>query len=210
MIWSQGVHFSRRRYEEPQVDRHRNPAAALAWTLYLLAEHPKVQSQLAREAHEVLTTDGGPAGDVSGLAYAQLVFSESLRLYPATWLFVRIACEDVQLPSGTTIASGSKLYLSPFVSHRNPRYYPDPGRFDPERFRPGPELSARPKFAYFPFGGGPRVCMGEGFMRMEAALVLSRLLGRAELRLPPDQRVELLPRIALGPRNGVRVRLSAR
>jgi cytochrome P450 len=183
---------------------------ALAWTFCLLAEHPEVQRRLAREASEVLARNGAPAGDVSGLEYAQMVLSESLRLYPATRLFVRIAFDDVQLPSGTRIASGSKVYLSPFVSHRNARYFPDPDRFDPARFRPGPQLSALPKFAYFPFGGGPRVCMGEGFVRMEAALVLSRLLGRAELRLAPDQRVEPDPRITLGPRNGVRIRLSPR
>jgi cytochrome P450 len=172
---------------------------ALAWSLYLLAQHPEAQRRLA-----------GEAGDGGSGAYAQLVFSESLRLYPATWLFLRVAGEDVELPSGPRIASGSTVYLSPFVSHRNPRYFPDPDRFDPERFRPGPELSALPRFAYFPFGGGPRVCMGEGFVRMEAALVLSRVLARAELSLVDGQRAEPHPRITLGSHSGVRVRIGSR
>jgi len=175
----------------------------LAWTLWLLAGHPEVQSQLAREV------DAAEPGETPLLGYAQMVYSEALRLYPPTWLFVRMAPDDVQLPSGRLIPAGSRLYLCPYTSHRDPGAFPDPERFDPERFRPGPALKERPRSVYFPFGGGRHVCIGEGFVRMEAALVLSRLVRRFELTRVAGRAVPH-PGVTLEPRGGARLRLRVR
>lgn len=179
-------------------------ARGLAWTLCLLAEHRDVQLQLVRELEETDAT-GPPL-----LGYAQMIYSEALRLYPPTWLFVRMAPDDVRLPSGRVIPAGSRLFLCPYTSHRDPRVFPDPERFDPERFRPGAAMKKRPKFAYFPFGGGRHVCIGEGFVRMEAALVLSQLVRRFELTNAGARRAAPHPDVTLEPRGGVRLRLRAR
>ena len=176
----------------------------LAWTLCLLAEHRDVQSRLARELDEVV------AGETPLLGYAQTIYSEALRLYPPTWLFVRMAPEDVQLPSGRVIPAGSRLFLCPYTSHRDPRVFPEPERFDPERFRPGPAMRARPRSAYFPFGGGRHICIGEGFVRLEAALVLSRLVRRFELTRVSNRPVVPFPGVTLEPRGELGLRLSAR
>lgn len=178
---------------------------ALAWALYVLAEHPEAQARLVREAEDAAT----PApSDLLG--YPRMVLSEALRLYPPSWLFSRMALDDVTLPSGPLIPRGSRLFLSPYATHRDPRYFPEPERFDPDRFRPGPALHERPRYAYFPFGGGPHVCIGEGFVRMEAAIVISRLVERFELTLPPRAQATPLPRVTLELGGGVRVRLSPR
>jgi cytochrome P450 len=169
---------------------------ALAWTLHLLAGDAAVQARLAAGAE--------PAG------YEQMVFSEAIRLYPPSWLFVRMAFDEARLPSGHVVPAGSRLFLSPYAAHREPRHFPDPDRFDPERFRPGPALRDRPRYAYLPFGGGPHVCIGEGFARMEAAIVLPRLLRRAELALVPGRRVRPRPRVTLELSGDPRVLVSAR
>ncbi len=178
---------------------------ALAWTLYLLAEHPEAQSRIVDEAEDAAT----PApSDLLG--YPQMVLSEALRLYPPSWLFSRMALDDVTLPSGPPIPRGSRLFLSPYATHRDPRYFREPERFDPERFRPGPELRARPRYAYFPFGGGPHVCIGEGFVRMEAAIVISRLVQRFELMLTPGAQATPSPRVTLELGGAPRIVLSPR
>jgi cytochrome P450 len=160
---------------------------ALAWSLHLVAEHPDVQDRLAREALDT--------PDLVG--YPQMVLSEALRLYPPSWLFVRMALDRVELPSGPVLPPGSRVFVSPYATHRDARRFPEPERFDPERFRPGPELRARPRYAYFPFGGGPHVCIGEGFVRMEAALVVTRLAQRFDLRLVPGTDATPSPRVTL-------------
>lgn len=177
----------------------------LAWTLCLLAEHRDVQSRLARELEEAVASETTPL-----LGYAQAIYSEALRLYPPTWLFVRMAPEEVQLPSGRVIPAGSRLFLCPYASHRDPHVFPDPERFDPERFRPGPAMRARPRSSYFPFGGGRHICIGEGFVRLEAALVFSRLVRRFELTRVSSRPVVPFPGVTLEPRGGLDLRLSTR
>jgi cytochrome P450 len=181
----------------------------LAWTLSLLSEHGDVQSQLARVLGQTGADDTTPSSSEL-LGYVQMVYSEALRLYPPTWLFVRMAPEDVRLPSGRLLPAGSRLFLCPYTSHRDERFFPQPERFDPERFRPGPLTRSRPRSAYFPFGGGRHVCIGEGFVRMEAALVLSRLVSRFELTRTPGPPAVPFPGVTLEPRGGVRLRLRAR
>jgi cytochrome P450 len=161
---------------------------ALTWTLYLLAKHPDVEARVLEEIRE---------GTADALPYARMVLEESMRLYPPTWIFVRKALGPDRLPDGTAVEPGTKIYLCPYVTHRLAKYFPNPERFDPERFRP--EVRAgRPRFAYFPFGGGQRICIGENFAMQEGLTVLATLL--------PRYRVELLESEPIVPRTGITLR----
>ena len=146
--------------------------AALAWCCYLLAQSPGEQSRLHAELRRVLSNRPPGTNDLHQLSYTEAVFNESMRLYPPTWIFVRVAQVDDVLPSGFRVRTGTKLFLSPYVTHRHPTYFPDPERFDPARFSDDAGKS-RPKFAYFPFSGGPRVCLGQTFAMAEGALILA-------------------------------------
>ena len=160
---------------------YENVGRALTWTLLALARHSDVQAKLHEEIQRVL---GGskPTGSCRQLHYTDMVLAESMRLWPPTALVFRIALEDDVLPTGTQIPAGSKLLLSPYIVQRDPRNFPDPERFDPRRFdrewRRG-----RPQFAYFPFGGGPRVCIGRTLATLQCRLVLARLAQRVRLEL---------------------------
>ena len=182
---------------------------ALTWTSYLLSQHPSVEAKFLAEVDEVLGGRLPSAEDLPSLAYTGMVFAESMRLYPPTWIFIRMVLEENKLPSGATIPAGSKLYLCPYVMHRCPRYFPNPERFDPERFT---EIAKkeRPQFAYFPFGGGARVCIGEHFAKMEGTLVLAAIAQRYKLALIPGQTIVPEPKMTLRPKNGIRVRLHER
>jgi cytochrome P450 len=182
---------------------------ALAWTCYLLSQHPDVEQRLVAEVQEV--SGGRPPcpDDLPRLRYAERVLEESMRLYPPTWIYVRTALGTDLLPSGVPISAGAKLYLAPYVMHRNPRYFPEPERFDPERFSDAAK-ETRPKFAYFPFGGGPRVCIGQGLAMMEGVLVLARIAQRFRLTLIPGQNIIPEPGMTLRPKHGLRMRLDAR
>jgi len=175
---------------------------ALTWTLYLLAQHPQVEQRLLAEVRDVLGERPPTVEDVPRLRYTEMVLSESMRLYPPTWIFVRIASQADNLPSGVVIPAGAKIYLCQYVTHRNPRYFPEPEQFRPERFR---EDSGRawPKLAYFPFGGGPRLCIGESFALLEGVLVLAAIVQRWHLTLIPGQAVIPEPWMTLTPRNGI-------
>jgi cytochrome P450 len=170
----------------------------LAWGLYLLAHDLATQARLA----------GAETGGAPG--FEQQVVSEALRLYPPSWLFVRVALEPVELPAGRVVRRGTRLFLSPYVTHRDPRWFPEPARFDPERFAPGPALRSRPRHAYFPFGGGPHVCIGEGLVRLEAALTLTRLCRRLELAPVPGARATPSPRVTLELAGAPRLRVAER
>jgi len=163
-------------------------ARALAWALLLVSERPDVQERLRSD------------GDAMG--FPQLVYSEALRLYPPTWLFVRIAPETAALPSGATIRAGARLLLCPYATHRDPRHFPDPERFEPNR--------PRPRAAYFPFGGGRHVCVGEGFVRFEAALVLARLAAGFDLEPAGNGAIVPFPGATLELRGDARLRLRRR
>src|SRR5205085_8806239 len=134
---------------------------ALMWTWYLLAQHPDVFDALAKELDEVLGGRAPSPADYPRLPYTEMVIAESMRIYPPAWLIGRMAMEDVAI-GGFTIPKGSVAIVSQIVTHRDERFWPEPMRFDPTRFTADAK-AARPKFAYFPFGGGPRVCIGEGF-----------------------------------------------
>ena len=187
---------------------HETTATALMWTWYLLSENPEVATKLYSEVDHVLG-DRLPSGqDCDRLPYTRMVFAESMRLYPPVWLLTRRAVRDVKI-NGFVIRSGSYVHLSPFVMHRDPRYFPKPERFDPERWTPE-AVAARPKFSYFPFGGGSLQCIGEGFGWMQGVLTIATLARRWQMRLVPGHRIELGPHITLRSRYGMPMKLERR
>ena len=187
---------------------HETTAVTLTWTWMLLAHHPAIEARLHRELDEVLDRRAPTVDDLSELTFSDMVVKEAMRLYPPAWLIGRRALVDVEL-GGYEVPAGSIVILSPWVTHRDARFFADPLRFDPERWTRQAE-AARPQFSYFPFGGGIRRCIGESFALMEAKLLLASIAQRWRLRLDPAQRIGVLPRITLRPRYGMRMRLEAR
>jgi cytochrome P450 len=160
---------------------YENVARALTWTLLALARHSDVEAELRDEIRRVLG-DSTPTGACRELRYTDMVVAESMRLWNPTALLFRVALEDDVLPSGSRITAGSKLLISPYIVHRDPRNFPDPERFDPSRFDPA-HRQGRPQFAYFPFGGGPRVCIGRTLATLQCRLAVARLAQRVRLEL---------------------------
>jgi cytochrome P450 len=180
---------------------HANVTRALIYTLAAVARHPDVEARLRGEVADVLGDRDPQGDDWRALRYTGMVVAESLRLWPPSPLLIRVAREDDVLPTGMRVRAGSKLLLSPYVLQRDPAYYPDPERFDPERFSDDGGRG-RPKYAYFPFGGGPRVCIGQALSTLETTLVIARMAQRVRFELagePPAYVCGCLPRGA-GPR----------
>ncbi|MGA7302546.1 MAG: cytochrome P450 [Candidatus Sulfotelmatobacter sp.] len=176
-------------------------ANALSWTWYLLSENPECEAKLHEEVDRVLAGRLAVAADVPNLRYTETVMAESLRLYPPAWAMGRYARNDFTLgeyflPARTTVL------ISQFITHRDPRYFPDPLRFDPDRFS-AEGKARRTKFTYFPFGAGARQCIGESFAWMEGVLILATLAQKWKLRLDPGHRIEPQPLITLRPKYGM-------
>jgi len=187
---------------------HETTANALSWTWYLLSQNTEVEAKLHEELDAVLGQKVPTVDDVPRLVYTEMVLAESMRLYPPAWAIGRLALRDHEV-GGYTIPAKSLVLLSPYVTHRDPRFFPEPTLFDPNRWT-STEREARPQFTYFPFGGGPRRCIGEGFAWMEGVLLLASLARNWRMRLIPDHRVETLAVITLRPRYGIRMRLEKR
>jgi cytochrome P450 len=188
---------------------HETTALALAYTLYLLGKYPEVEKRVVAELDEVLGGRLPNAADVKQLSYLERVVKESMRLYPPAWTTGREALEELQL-RGVRIPKGSQLLMSEWVVHRDPRWFPDPEAFDPDRWEPE-KVKDLPRYAYFPFGGGPRVCIGNHFAMMEAMLMLAIIVQRHHLELVPGQRLELAPSVTLRPKGpGIRARVQSR
>lgn len=187
---------------------HETTATALAWTWYLLALHPDVEARLHQELDTVLQGRRPGFSDLEAMPYTRMVVEETMRLYPPAYSISRTALEDDDV-GGHRIHKGSFVNVSPWVTHRNPNLWPEPERFDPERFRPE-QVKGRHRFAYFPFGGGQRVCIGNGFALMEARLILATMAQNYRLRLVPGQEIEPLGRITLRPSHGMRMTLEPR
>jgi cytochrome P450 len=183
---------------------HETTANALSFALWLLAKHPEIQERLREEAVRVLGDRAATAEDYGRLPYATQVFSETMRLYPPVWVVARTCVQAYEI-AGYRIRAGSIMLAPQFVVHRDPRFYPDPLRFDPERFGARKAAKGRPRFAYFPFAAGSRQCIGEGLAWMEGVLSLATMLRDWRLRLPVGASAEIAlnPAISLRPRHGV-------
>jgi cytochrome P450 len=186
---------------------HETTALALTYALTLLAQHPADQARVAGEVTRVLGDRPATFDDLPALIETEWVVLETMRLYPPAWALGRQALVPVEV-GGFQFPRGAEFVMSPWVVHRDPRLFPDPERFDPQRWRDGFQQRL-PRFAYFPFGGGPRVCIGNRFAMMEAKLVLATLLQRFRVAAAPETQLALAPSVTLRPRDGVRLRLLA-
>jgi cytochrome P450 len=189
---------------------HETTAQLLTWTWYLLSRSPYVEARLHAELDEVLG-DGErlpTVADIPSLRYTEMVLSEVMRMYPPAYVLGRLALEDVRI-GDHRVPAGSTVLMSPYVVHHDPRWYPEPFRFDPGRWTLE-EVAKRPRYASFPFGGGPRLCIGEGFAWMEAKLLLATIARRWRLRVPLSHAVELQPMVTLRPKGGMPARVERR
>jgi cytochrome P450 len=187
---------------------HETTALALTWTWYLLAQHPEVENQLHAELDRVLAGRSPEFAELARLPYTECVIKESMRLYPPAWSLARTVIRDFEL-RGYTIPAGANVVMSQWVMHRHPAYFRDPERFDPERWL-SEEAKKLPRFAYFPFGGGPRQCIGASFAMMESALLLATVAERFRLRILPDHPVRPVPSFTLRPKYGIRMTFESR
>lgn len=187
---------------------HETTANALTWTWYLLAQHPAAAEKLCAELDEVLDGRLPHPTDLSRLRFTGQIFREALRLYPPAWIIVREAVTDYQMGE-IVVPAGSTLLMSPYAMHRDPRFWKNPEEFDPDRW--ADKASAdQPKFAFFPFGAGTRVCIGEHFAMMEGVLLLATLAQRWRFHLAPEQKIEMWPQITLRPRRSILMQLERR
>lgn len=188
---------------------HETTANALSWALYLISTHPDVERRLREELDNVLGADRREPTirDLPDLAYTKMVVDETLRLYPPAWITNRQAIAEDEI-LGHRIPAKSFVSLSPYVLHRHPDFWERPDAFDPERFAPGQD-NGRPRFAYFPFGGGPRQCIGQSMALVEAQLVLATVLARCRLRPASHRPVEAEALATLRPRDGLRMIVEA-
>jgi len=184
-------------------------AEALTWAWYLLATAPDAADRIAAEATAVSNGGLEEAADVSRLTYTRMVLAEAMRLYPPSWIFVRVARKPDVLASGIRVPAGAKIYLCPWITHRDPRFFEDPTRFEPLRFTEA-AIRARPRLSYFPFGAGRRLCIGEDLTWMEGVLLLAQMARRFRVTLVPGQAIVPDPNVTLRARHGLRVRVSPR
>ncbi|HLZ90123.1 MAG TPA: cytochrome P450 [Candidatus Acidoferrum sp.] len=187
---------------------HETTALNLSWTWYLLTQHPEVEAKLLAELDTVLGGRMPCADDLPSLQYTDRVIRESLRLYPPAWRIFRRTLDPLQV-GDYLLPAGANIVMSQWVTQRDPRWFSEPDRFAPDRWLE-PSAAKLPRFAFFPFGGGPRVCIGAGFAMMEATLLLAAIAQRYRMRLAPDQRIEPLASITLRPKNGIQVLLEQR
>jgi len=187
---------------------HETTANALAWTWYLLSENPEVEARFHEEIDAVLKGRLPGVDDMQKLVYTERVFTEAMRLYPPVWVMSRRAVSACKI-GGYHIPAKSILLLSQYVIHHDERFYPDPERFDPDRWT-AESRKARPKYAYFPFGGGPRLCIGEPFAWMEGILLLATIAQKWRLHLSKDQQIKPQPLITLRPKYGMKMKIEKR
>jgi cytochrome P450 len=187
---------------------HETTALTLSWSWYLISQHSDVEEKLVAEWNQVLAGRIPTPEDLPNLPYTEAVLTEAMRVYPPVYLIGREATRDLEL-GGYRVKKGYTIFMSQWVNHRDPRYFPDPERFFPDRWENG--LAARiPKFAYYPFGGGPRICIGNTFALMEAAIILAAVGQKYRFTLKPDARIGFNPQITLLPACGIPATLSRR
>ena len=186
---------------------HETTALVLFYTFYLLAQSPESADRLAAELRDVLGDRPPTAADVPNLRYTEWVVRESMRLYPPAWGIAREALADCEI-GGYHVPKGTQLFMIQWLVHRDGRWFDDPEAFRPERWD-NDLIKRLPRCAYFPFGDGPRICIGNHFAMMEAVLILATIARRYRLEIEPGQTLELLPSITLRPRHPILMRLRA-
>ncbi len=182
---------------------HETTAVTLMWTWYLLSQHPEVEAKLMRELNTVLGGRPPQLDDLPRLPYTEMLVKETLRLYPPAFGTTREAIADTEI-GGTTLKKGNPIYLNIYGVHRDARFFPEPDRFDPERFSPANEKQIA-KYAYLPFGGGPRVCIGNAFAMMEARLILATVAQQYRLSVAPGHQVVPDRMFTLRPKYGLKM-----
>ena len=189
---------------------HDTTASSLSWTWYLLSQHPEVDARLQAELDATLQGRPPTVEDLPRLRYPAMVFAEALRLYPPVWSISRQTIAEDRIGE-YTVPEGMPVMVSPYVTHRDARFFVDPDRFDPERFDPDHDVRKRlPRSAYAPFGSGVRQCMGEPLAWMEGTLLLATIAQRYRMHLLPGHEVVPQASITLRPRDGVHVMLERR
>jgi len=184
---------------------HETVASALTWSCYLIASNPQAEERLHQELQEVLAGRAPTLEDLPALDFTRRVFDEALRLYPPAWLVTRKAVQD-DVIDGVAIPAGSLIVVSITNVHKNSNFWDDPQVFNPDRFLPE-QSNARPKFAYLPFGGGPRLCIGNYFALLEGPLVLASIYQKHRLKLNPGQKVLVDALVTLRPRDGLHLQV---
>ena len=187
---------------------HETTANALSWTFFLLSKSPQVQERLEAEVDRALAGRAPTVADLPKLPYTLQVVQEAMRLYPPAWLMSREALAEDAI-GGFRIPKGSSVMLGPYVTHRHPAFWDNPEGFDPDRFTPQ-AIERRPRYAYFPFAGGPRQCIGSNFALMEAQVILAMAAQRYRLHLVPFHPVEPEPSVTLRPKGGIKMTVKAR
>jgi cytochrome P450 len=207
-----GTHMTDRQLRDEVITiflaGHETTANTLSWTWLLLSQNPVAEAKLHAELDAVLGGRSPSLDDLANLRYAGNVITESLRLYPPAWGMARLAIEDVEI-GGYPIPKGCGVSLAQWIVHRDPRWFDSPETFRPERWE-GDLIKRLPRFAYFPFGGGPRQCIGSNFALMEATLLLAAIAQKYRMRVIPEQEIVPMPTITLRPRYGIRAVLEAR
>ena len=186
---------------------HETVASSLTWAWYLLARHPEVRVSLQEEVVNMLGNREPVYADVSNLVYTQQAYHEALRLFPPAWLITRRA-KDADVVGGYPITAGGLVIISPFTMHRRPDIWPEPDQFIPDRFSEDSHRE-RHRFGFIPFGGGPRLCIGNRFAEVEATLILAMVARRFSLKLPPDTRVAVEALVTMRPANGMPMKIEA-
>jgi cytochrome P450 len=180
---------------------HETTAHALSWTFYCLARNPDVEAKLHEELDRVLEGRAPTTADLEKLPYLDRVVSEALRMYPPVYGIARRAKEDVAIGEWN-VPRGSEVMLWIYLTHHDPRFFPEPEAFRPDRFTPE-AIASRPRLAYAPFGAGPRACIGKSFATMEARLLLATLAQRSKLTLVSNRPIDVMPRITLTPKRSI-------
>jgi cytochrome P450 len=183
------------------VTGHESTANATVWVFYTLAQHPEIEAKVRDEIDRVCGSATPTDEDLRKLTYQRMVIEEVMRLYPPAWTVSRTAIED-DVIDGYEVPAGTNMMVSPFVIHRNPRYWPDPERLDPMRFSPEQQEN-RPKFAYIPFAGGPRNCIGQNFAMMEMQIVITMMLQAFRTSLAPQPPIEREAILSIRPKDGI-------
>ena len=187
---------------------HDAPSLALSWVWYLLSQHPQAENKLLEELKAVLNTEPPTVDNLPNLSYTEMVIKEAMRLYPPAWIISREALEDCNV-GGYHVPSGTQLIMSQWVTHRDPSFFPNPEEFIPDRWADS-SITQLPEYAYFPFGGGPRTCIGNTFAMMETVLIVATIVQKFRLTLVPGFPVIPWPSLTLRPKNGIKMAPTAR